>query len=362
MPAQKNQHYVARCALKPFTLNGHGTAINLYNLARDRSIENAPVKGQCARDYLYGKEDLRGEQLLGRLEGQYSRILAQLTDGGSLPAEDKELLQFFVLIQLRRTEMAIQQMREWGESMEEAVFKHHPEYRPQDLRTDARLMRLSLSIGADMAEYVKDLKVAILRNQTGLDFITCDNPAILTNRFHFQRLKTNQFGISNSGAILAMPLSPRLTAFCYDGGVYSIPNASGTPFIDIRRDDDVDAINQLQHLAASKNIYFSRWEDRSRVASDAGKAVQKRAAAVPKTRIFIRDHESPHQDYRSGTPEEELAAKETIVATGFQYPEPSSWPSQLKFRDKPKTFSNGSAAGHMRKAEWLIRRNRRASG
>jgi hypothetical protein len=355
MPAQKNQHYVARCALKPFSLSGEGAAINLHNLARDRSIKNAPVKGQCARDYLYGKEDLRGEQLLARLEGQYSRILAQLMAGGSLPAEDKEWLQLFVLTQLRRTEMAIRQMREWGESMEEAIFRRHPEQRPQDTRTDPELMRLSLKMGFQMTEYVKDLKVVIFRNRTDIDFLTCDNPAVLTNRFHFQRLNTNQFGISNSGAILAMPLSPQLTVICYDGAVYSIPNASGTPFVDIKRDDDVKAVNQLQHLAASKNIYFSRWEDRSRIAYEAAKVSPQRAAAVPKTQIFIRDYDSPHEEgYRSGTPEEELAAKESIVTTEFQYPEPSVWPSQLKFRDKPKTFSNGSAAGHMRKPEWLV--------
>jgi len=360
VPAQKNQHFVPRCALKPFTLNGEGLAINVYNIVRNRAISNAPVKGQCARDYLYGKEDLRGEQLLARLEGQYSRILDQLTAGGPLPASDKEWLLLFILIQLRRTDLAIQQMRQWGQSMEEAVFRRYPERRPQDMRTDVDLMRLSLRLGMQLTEYVKDLKVVIFRNRTDIDFITCDNPAVLTNRFHFQRLKTNQFGVSNSGAILTMPLTPRLSATCYDGGVYSIPNASGTPFVDVKRDSDVEAINQLQHLAASKNIYFSRWEDRSRIASEAAKVSQQRANAIPKTTVFIRDPEFPQaENYRTGTPEEELAAREALVATAFQYPEPSAWPSQLKFRDKPKTFSDGSAAGHRRKPEWLIPEKKR---
>jgi len=354
MPAQKSQHFVARCALKPFSLNGEGAAINLHNLTRARAIPNAPVKGQCARDYLYGKEDLRGEQLLARLEGQYARILRELAAGGSLLPEDKEWMRIFALIQWRRTEMAIQQMREWRASMDDAVFRQRPEQRPADTQTDADLMRLSLRMGIQMVKYVKDLKLVIFRNGTNVDFITCDNPAVLTNRFHFERLKRNQFGVSNSGMILAMPLTPRLAALCYDSGVYSIPNASGTPFVDIKREGDVDAINQLQHLAASKNIYFSRWEDRNCIAAEAAKVSLQRAGAVPKTRIFVRDHTSPHDEsYRSGTPGEELAARESIVATGQQYPEPSAWPSQLKFRDKPKTFSNGTAAGYVRQAEWL---------
>src|SRR4051794_19306669 len=104
MPAQKNQHYVPRCALKPFSLNADGLAINLFNISRRQAIANAPVKGQCARDYLYGKADLRREQALAKLEGQYSRILDQLSAGGPLPKKDKEWLLLFMLIQFRRTE------------------------------------------------------------------------------------------------------------------------------------------------------------------------------------------------------------------------------------------------------------------
>ena len=51
----KNQHFVPRCLLKPFTQDGEGKAINVYNIRHDKLIQNAPVKGQCARDYLYGE-------------------------------------------------------------------------------------------------------------------------------------------------------------------------------------------------------------------------------------------------------------------------------------------------------------------
>ena len=44
MPAHKNQHFVPRCALKPFSLDGNGKAINLFNIKSKLAIENAPVK------------------------------------------------------------------------------------------------------------------------------------------------------------------------------------------------------------------------------------------------------------------------------------------------------------------------------
>jgi hypothetical protein len=69
MPEKKNQHFVPRCALKPFSLDGAGAAINLFNISRAREIRNAPVKGQCARDYLYGSGENSLEDSLVELEG-----------------------------------------------------------------------------------------------------------------------------------------------------------------------------------------------------------------------------------------------------------------------------------------------------
>ena len=261
MPAHKNQHFVPRCALKPFSLDGAGLAINLYNIAGKRAVQNAPVKGQCARDYLYGKDSLRTEKLLAGLERHYSRIVTQLSEDGALSDDDKIWLRAFSLVQVRRTELAIQQMRDMGESLADTVYARAPDQRPEDTRTDAHLMRESLSYAARFLDYVKDLKVTIFRNRTTTDFITCDHPAVMTNRFHFQKLHSNHFGVSSSGAMLSLPLSPRLSAIFYDGLVYSLPNASGTPFIEIKKSEDIEAINELQLLSASKNIYFKRWED-----------------------------------------------------------------------------------------------------
>jgi len=136
MPAQKNQHFVPRCALKPFTLNGEGAAINLFNLTRQRAIQNAPTKGQCARDYMYGK-DLRAEQTLMKLEGHYARIVATLSSGGALPEADKDWLRLFICIQMQRTEHAINKIREWTDSMASTVYRNHPEQKPIDTQTDA---------------------------------------------------------------------------------------------------------------------------------------------------------------------------------------------------------------------------------
>jgi hypothetical protein len=227
-------------------------------------------------------------------------------------------------------------------------------------------MYLSMRMAARAVDYIRDLKLVIFRNKTTVDFVTSDNPATMTNRFHFQKLKSNKFGLSNSGAMFSMPLSPRLSTMCYDTGTYSVPNASGTQFVDLTKDIDATALNQLQYLSASKNIYFRNLSDAERIKSELELFAEKRAKAAPITRIYVRDDSATSvvgrlrdprtgqmEKYREGTPEEEQTARETLAATSFEFAEPFIWLSKLKFRDKPRYYNNGTAIGYVRKAEWL---------
>ena len=245
MPAHKNQHFVPRCALKPFSLEGVGDAINVFNIKAKRAIPNAPTRGQCARDYLYGKGDLRTEHLLMKLEGHYARIVSLLSTESALSTTDTEWLRVSILVQMRRTELAIEQMRNFTKSMADTAFARARHHRPSDDRTDTQVMHQSILSALNLLHYASDLKVIIFRNRTNVDFVTCDNPAIQTNRLHFQKLKQHHFGVSSSGTIFSMPISPRLSAICYDTGVYLVPNGSGTQFVDLTSRSDVYAINQL---------------------------------------------------------------------------------------------------------------------
>jgi hypothetical protein len=129
---------------------------------------------------------------------------------------------------------------------------------------------------------------------------------------------------------------------------------------------DIHAVNQLQYLSANKNLYFSRWEDAERIKFEIGALSKERSQAIPTPTIYVRDDTAPgagaflrnpetgkFEKYRRGTPEEEMAAKETIIVNSVNHPQPTVWPSKLRFRNKAKTFYNGSAVGHVRKAEWL---------
>lgn len=148
MPAHKNQHFVPRCALKPFTFNGKGKGINVFNISSKRAIQNAPVKGQCARDYLYAKEDLTIEKGLITLEGHYARIVVILSAGGVLGHEDIDLLKTLMLIQMRRTELAVERIRGFTKGMGDTAYARAPHQQPIDTRTDRGLMHLLILLQA----------------------------------------------------------------------------------------------------------------------------------------------------------------------------------------------------------------------
>ena len=88
------------------------------------------------------------------------------------------------------------------------------------------------------------LKVCLASNKTPLDFVTSDNPAILTNRWYIQTPDAQgvSFGIGSAGAVFYLPLTPRVCCVIYDGAVYSVTNSCG--WRDVKRVGDVEAINE----------------------------------------------------------------------------------------------------------------------
>jgi hypothetical protein len=87
MASNKNQHFVPRCYLRPFTIDGANRAINLYNIDRRKFIERAPVKHQCSGDYFYGKDQLL-DKAIQAMEGAYGTALRIITSQNCALTDD----------------------------------------------------------------------------------------------------------------------------------------------------------------------------------------------------------------------------------------------------------------------------------
>ncbi|CAN7715406.1 DUF4238 domain-containing protein [Variovorax sp. LjRoot175] len=198
MATNKNQHFVPRCYLRPFTLDGADAAINLYNVDRKRFIPRAPVKHQCSGDYFYGQDPLL-EAAIQSVESAYANALRQmLSPGYILLDEHRDTLRKFWLLQHLRTEQASQRSVEMAHATETVAGIDSSSFR---LKIREAVL-LAMRIFAQSMHSVDDLKVCLVRNRTKIPFVTSDDPAILANRWHqqTQRALGHSFGLHSAGA------------------------------------------------------------------------------------------------------------------------------------------------------------------
>lgn len=347
MADYKNQHFVPRAHFKPFSVDGHGHAVNMYLLKQDRPVFRAPVKGQCARDYLYGK-DGQLEKILGRIESRYANLISRLT-AAQFVMEDTDcwLLRYFTLLQSLRTAEQIEhgfaRISEMASFFRKSKEQHGYEWDTKNDPTREQVMReLMLAFNEQMqAGVLDDLKVVIVRNRAKLDFVTSDDPAVTTNRWLLQRRSVRTFGSNAAGLLMFMPLGPRFLALIYDQAVYAI-GATSSGWVDINRDADVHAFNLHQYMRAVSAIYFRRDGDAPRIAAEFKDAHQYRPAAWDKFTVAKQTEvRETHTMFEVGTPDDVAGEDVILFRLAREWPTPPRWPTIFKYRHSAHGFSKG---------------------
>lgn len=348
MPAHKNQHFVPRAHLKPFSVDGFGKAINLHRIAVGEPVFGAPVKSQCARPYLYGVDgDL--ERILSGTEGLYAEVVRRLsTPDARVNDHDRDVLRYFTLLQSLRTaeqiERVFAQARTMAAHFRRAHEMHGAAWDDDDDPTFEGAMQTLIGAFQDQLRMraVDDLKVVILRNMTDRDFVTSDDPAVTTNRWLLQRKGRQTFGTNSAGLVLILPIGPRLLSMCYDPAVYTVSGPGGGGLVELRRISDVLALNQQQFMRAGEVIYFNRESEASAVATDYQATEPHRPERWESFDVARRDGGSAtHERFVVGTSEEVAAADDQLFHMARKTPAPPAWPSILRFRHDAHGYTKG---------------------
>jgi hypothetical protein len=342
MAQNKNQHYVPKCHFRPFSLNGEGKCISLYNHINRKLVPKAPVAGQCARSYYYG-DDLFLEKAFQGIEGAYATAVRNLTNSDGM-ATDEELsdLKGFTLLQTLRTEHALRRVGRSSEAALDLIFNGRAsEHRPTPLSRQ-EILAIAMNAFVQTIDTFADLKTVICKNETPVDFLTSDNPAIHTNRYHIQKLRAVNFGVGNAGITLILPLTPRFAFIAYDGHCYMIPDKIGN-LVKLSKSHDVESINSFQFMYSMSQIYFSGWRPS---VGDEFDAVKNRR---------IDDWFSVQElfEHRDGifTAKKELmkpGSRKSVIHTSSRHPIPAIWPSFLKWRNPIRVNDTKTGAGILR--------------
>ena len=352
MASNKNQHFVPRCYLKPFTKNGAKLAINLFNIDKQLCIPNAPVKYQCSGSYFYGQHpDL--ENAIQAVESGYAAALLKVhSPRYELQNEERDVFRIFILMQYLRTEAASRRSVEMFGDMETVVGSETLGFKP----SIKEAVQMAMRTFAEDIYRINDLKVCLVKNRTSLSFITSDDPAVMTNRWYMEdaRVRHRSPGIASCGVIFLLPLSPHVMCVAFDGNVYSMPHADG--WATLRKESDVIAFNEHQFLNAQANIYFNDWYKRDLVSSSYQIVAGRRLLARHRTTYAVLDKvENGHKRYRVVRREDAGDHDEAIVHSEVLMPRPESWPTQLQWRSKGCVFTNGTGAGYLREGQIKFR-------
>ena len=343
MATNKNQHFVPRCYLKPFTANGENAAINLYNIDRNRLIRGAPVKNQCSRDYFYG-QDPQLEEAIQSVESAYGSVLREiLTHGCSLTKGHCWVLRVFWMLQNVRTEAASKRSVEMAD---EALDGIDPSFRFEIKEA----VQSAMHAFAALMEVVSDLKVCLIKNTTDVPFITSDDPAILTNRWYLESNKTKgmSFGMRDAGALLLLPLSPKIYCICYDSDVYSIASEKG--WVIARHKSDIEALNEFQLLHCRANLFLAGDE----YAAGLDAFVRKHQGRRPLSRhlityaVFDGIENGQHKKYRVVDKEDFNNYADGMMHCQTVHPRPTAWPGFLLRKNNGVAYYNGTAVGYLR--------------
>lgn len=345
MATNKNQHFVPRCHLRPFTFKSEDAAISLFNLDRKKLIPNAPVKNQCSKDYFYGS-DQKLESAIQLIESGYGQALRSLLrDSNSFTEGNKTVFKTFWIFQHLRTEAAAMHAIQIAESTRALA-----DIPASELSLSMReAVQIACRTFVDAMHEIDDLKFCIFKNKTKIPFITSDNPAVLTNKWRLDKDRSPglSFGMSSAGTLAILPITPKLLFLGYDGDVYSVPNQKG--IVEIRNDRDAIAFNRHQFLQCVANIYVHDPSYEEAII----KHYAEIESARPRTRHIVHYAQidctiGNHARYAIIQPEERDKTKEAILHSQVIHPHPGIWPSQIRVRSNGSVYTNGTGIGYVR--------------
>lgn len=257
----KKQHYVPQLLLRRFaTQSGREARVNVYDIERVQYRNNQNIRNVCSSNYTYDTDDSFERFLNDCVEspvGSELEILVQAQDQVN-PKPSPALLRF-LLVQLARTRQMYKSSLELTNAGMQSIFIEMA--RLNGLNEDVvRKLRLEplepRAVLAYLAAYAAtqyrlllDLNLALILNQTKVEFILSDHPVFQHNWYLRESDHPMASSIAVRGVQFFLPLSPSVTCCLYDASVYLYGRATDGTLIHAT-EDDVSLLNSFQAINA----------------------------------------------------------------------------------------------------------------
>ena len=138
------------------------------------------------------------------------------------------------------------------------------------------------------AAYLSDLVPHLLINNTGIHFVTSDNPVVLYNQYCEGVKGFGTTGLASRGLQIFLPLSPNHILLLYDSKIYKVDDRAAR--ITLLTDaDDVNMLNLLSAANADKVLLFSEWNEEGVIRQMVQRAKKYRRGEDATVEEFISD-------------------------------------------------------------------------
>ena len=267
----KRQHYVPQFYLRRFSEDG--LMISFYKLSDGTYRKSVPIDSIMFEKRLYDDDD-HIEDMLTKAESVWNHAIAsqfEIMEEGedgierlASQVDERSQILHFVGCSLTRTSGSLAAMQGLTTAMVEDLKKSTPAFDPkksdQFSRCDDRYsyVEVMLEIGEELAVYLLDLSWVYLINESGMPFITSDNPVSPIDTYYSVRGLRQGYGLGASGIQVFVPLSSDVCLVLLDGEVYDIVDDLSVLRVGdrsfIREINMVIAQNAFNYLAFSPRL------------------------------------------------------------------------------------------------------------
>lgn len=256
MQITKNQHYVPRFYMKPFSIaKNEGTKkekvlISFYQFKDSLFKDNIPTTSVCSEDFFYD-EDGKIENKLAQKEGKWGSAISKINRNERLDSSEIYDVREFVAYQISRTKAMLDHNQDmvatmmadivsaentsWDKSVVKEVAKKRVE---KEITSE-----YNLSLVKNVLYVINDLEMSILENKTEIAFFTSDVPVIIVNP-----LGIHHAGLADIGTVIFFPTSQSKVVMLYDSKFY------GKIAEEIQDSECVDVFNKYQYISADERI------------------------------------------------------------------------------------------------------------
>lgn len=265
MPQNKNQHYIPQFYLRKFSLDGR--SISIFNLNRPENvISKASIKGQCSKNYLYGKNE-KLEKIIQNFEQEGCEIIRHIEKKLKIDEEQKFKILRYISFQYSRTPSSAEALSEFKDAMINEIVNipglHGTDEAAEIIKSNQKdfsdLLWENISIGAKTFSALIDLDFIVLNNCTKIEFVTSD-VALWLHNIWTQDYKgaAGSLGYASKGLIIFFPLNPNLAILFYDSDIYNISRRKiKRKTIDLNLENDIKNLNNIFFEASKSSIYFT---------------------------------------------------------------------------------------------------------